>query len=207
MYISKKDLLAITGISYGQLYRWKRERLIPEEWFIKQSSFTGQETFFPREQILSRIRSILELKDRYTLEELAKLLSPEVSKTSYLREELGFLEELDQSLWELFASTLQRSSYEYIEVLVMIMVSEVRKQLAVSAEVLSSFLRALLSGKQQSNLLEMSVSLIMISEHYYTILVKEGSATILDERMKTLYQREFSAISNEIKLKYQERFR
>ena len=36
MLISKKDLLAETGISYGQLYRWKREQLIPEEWFIKQ---------------------------------------------------------------------------------------------------------------------------------------------------------------------------
>ncbi|MCL2486473.1 MAG: YhbD family protein, partial [Oscillospiraceae bacterium] len=31
--ISKKDLLEFTGISYGQLYRWKREGLIPEEWF------------------------------------------------------------------------------------------------------------------------------------------------------------------------------
>ena len=36
--ISKKDLLAVMGISYGQLYRWKRQRLIPEEWFIKQSA-------------------------------------------------------------------------------------------------------------------------------------------------------------------------
>ena len=42
MLISKKDLLNDTGISYGQLYRWKREGLIPEEWFIKQPSFTGQ---------------------------------------------------------------------------------------------------------------------------------------------------------------------
>ena len=42
MLISKKDLLNETGISYGQLYRWKREGLIPEEWFIKQPSFTGQ---------------------------------------------------------------------------------------------------------------------------------------------------------------------
>ena len=54
--ISKKELLQQTGISYGQLYRWKREKLIPEEWFIKQSSYTGQETFFPREQI-SRTRT------------------------------------------------------------------------------------------------------------------------------------------------------
>lgn len=79
--ISKKELLALTNISYGQLYRWKRERLIPEEWFIKQSSFTGQETFFPREQILERVQSIIELKDHYSLEELAQLLSPEASST------------------------------------------------------------------------------------------------------------------------------
>lgn len=43
--ISKKDLLDETGISYGQLYRWKRKQLIPEEWFIRKSTFTGQETF------------------------------------------------------------------------------------------------------------------------------------------------------------------
>ena len=72
--ISKKDLLATTGISYGQLYRWKRERLLPEEWFIKQSSYTGQETFFPKEQVLSRIKAILELKDDHSLEELSLLL-------------------------------------------------------------------------------------------------------------------------------------
>ena len=31
--ISKKELLDQTGISYGQLYRWKRKGLIPEAWF------------------------------------------------------------------------------------------------------------------------------------------------------------------------------
>ena len=44
-YISKKDLLKRYGISYGALYRWKRMGLIPEEWFIKRSTPTGQETF------------------------------------------------------------------------------------------------------------------------------------------------------------------
>lgn len=75
-YISKKELLAMTGISYGQLYRWKREGLIPEEWFNKQSSYTGQETFFPREEILSRVRAILEMKGSHSLDELAVILSP-----------------------------------------------------------------------------------------------------------------------------------
>lgn len=73
MEISKKDLLKETGISYGQLYRWKREGLIPEEWFMKRSAFTGQETFFPRDKIIPRVEAILEMKERYSLEEMAKI--------------------------------------------------------------------------------------------------------------------------------------
>ena len=72
--ISIKELLAQTGISYGQLYRWKREGLIPEEWFIKQSAFTGQETFFPKDQIMERVAFILREKDSHSLEELAGML-------------------------------------------------------------------------------------------------------------------------------------
>lgn len=73
MEISKKDLLKETGISYGQLYRWKREGLIPEEWFMKRSAFTGQETFFPRDKIIPRVQAILEMKERYSLEEMAMI--------------------------------------------------------------------------------------------------------------------------------------
>ncbi|RJE84313.1 DUF4004 family protein [Paenibacillus sp. 1011MAR3C5] len=73
--ISKKELLETTGISYGQLYRWKRKQLIPEEWFIRRSAFTGQETFFPRELILARIDKIVNLKDDLSLDELADKLT------------------------------------------------------------------------------------------------------------------------------------
>lgn len=79
MQISKRELLQMTGISYGQLYRWKREGLIPEEWFMKQSAFTGQETFFERDKILPRIRAILELKEQYSLEELARRFNEEAN--------------------------------------------------------------------------------------------------------------------------------
>jgi len=76
--ISKKDILNITGISYGQLYRWKRKNLIPEEWFIKKSSFTGQETYFPKDKILDRIDKIISLKDDMPLDDLADMFSPKV---------------------------------------------------------------------------------------------------------------------------------
>jgi DNA-binding transcriptional MerR regulator len=75
--ISKKDLLAETGISYGQLYRWKREGLIPEAWFVKRASFTGQETFFPRERILERVGAILSMKDECSLGEIRRQIAGE----------------------------------------------------------------------------------------------------------------------------------
>lgn len=78
--ISKKELLDETGISYGQLYRWKRKQLIPEEWFIRKSTFTGQETFFPRERILGRVQHILQKKDDLSLDELAGKLSEPLSQ-------------------------------------------------------------------------------------------------------------------------------
>ncbi|MFC5530065.1 YhbD family protein [Cohnella yongneupensis] len=74
--ISKKDLLDTTGISYGQLYRWKRKQLIPEDWFIRKSTFTGQETFFPKDLILARIDKIVNMKDDLSLDQVADKLSP-----------------------------------------------------------------------------------------------------------------------------------
>lgn len=80
--ISKKELLDMTGISYGQLYRWKRKNLIPEQWFIRKSSFTGQETFFPREKILQRIDRILNMKEDLSLDALADVFSPSPGEIS-----------------------------------------------------------------------------------------------------------------------------
>ena len=73
--ISKKELLAQTGISYGQLYRWKREGLIPEEWFEKRSAYTGQETFFPRTLIMERIEIIQAQKEDLSLSEIRERIA------------------------------------------------------------------------------------------------------------------------------------
>ena len=72
--ISKKDLLVKYGISYGALYRWKRMGLIPEDWFLKKSAVTGQETFFPKDLICNLVELILGKKDM-SLEELAAELN------------------------------------------------------------------------------------------------------------------------------------
>jgi DNA-binding transcriptional MerR regulator len=77
--ISKKEVLEKMGISYGQLYRWKRKGLIPEVWFVRRSTFTGQETFFPRHKILERIARIKDMKDEHPLDDLAELITTRVN--------------------------------------------------------------------------------------------------------------------------------
>jgi DNA-binding transcriptional MerR regulator len=86
--ISKKELLELTGISYGQLYRWKRKNLIPEDWFIRKSTFTGQETFFPREKILERIEKIQSMKDDLSLDQMADMFSPSPTELTMEKQDL-----------------------------------------------------------------------------------------------------------------------
>lgn len=82
--ISKKDLLERYSISYGALYRWKRKGLIPEDWFIKKSTVTGQETFFPKALICERVEMIINQKEDLSLDELSKHFSVESEKRAVL---------------------------------------------------------------------------------------------------------------------------
>ena len=75
--ISKKELLERYGMSYGALYRWKRKGLIPEDWFIRKATATGQETFFPEALITERVELILRSKNEWELDELARKLRGE----------------------------------------------------------------------------------------------------------------------------------
>lgn len=88
--ISKKDLLARYGISYGSLYRWKRKGLIPDEWFIRKATVTGQETFFPEKLICERMERILTTKEDILLDELAAKISGEEQSNTCLIVETAY---------------------------------------------------------------------------------------------------------------------
>ena len=99
--ISKKEVLEQMRISYGQLYRWKRKGLIPESWFTRQSTFTGQETFFPRDKILERIQQIKEMKGDHPLDDLADVITQHVNeKLQVAFDKLQHLKWFDDSILE-----------------------------------------------------------------------------------------------------------
>ncbi|MDP4177450.1 MAG: YhbD family protein [Bacillota bacterium] len=116
--ISKKDLLSITGISYGQLYRWKRKNLIPEDWFIKKSSFTGQETFFPRKEILERVEKIKNFKDDVSLDDLADLFSPQMYQVFLTQEDILNKNIVSQMTMDIYnANHKEESGFSFQQIL------------------------------------------------------------------------------------------
>ena len=206
MLISKKDLLAITGISYGQLYRWKRERLIPEEWFMKRSSYTGQETFFPREQILSRIQTILELKDQYTLEELAKMLSPEVAVLGYGEAQVKEITEIKEELLNLIRDKYQKERYDYADILLLVAYSRLEKEFEIPMVQRDMIISNLVNRDLVISMEGIVLLLLSHQSEYFILMVKEHMPYLLDERFEVLSKISLNNISNEMKLKYQSMF-
>lgn len=116
--ISKKEVLDLTGISYGQLYRWKRKNLIPEDWFVRKSTFTGQETFFPKEKILERVEKVQKMKDSLSLDELADLFSLSASNLKLTKVSLIEKGIVSEPVMNIFLETQgEMDEFNYHEIL------------------------------------------------------------------------------------------
>ena len=206
MEISKKDLLKTTGISYGQLYRWKREGLMSEEWFVKRSSPTGQETYFPQEKILKRIHAIQQLKDSYSLEELARILTPEVSNRLFCEEDLEHFDELDIDVAADFMDAMSKDSFVFLEVLVMIALSQAMVDSAITEEERTHAVSFLSKRMSELHSADYVLELLQAQGHLYILLKKEGSEVYLDDSLVAIRSIHLNELSNAIKLKYKETF-
>ena len=206
MEISKKDLLKTTGISYGQLYRWKRACLIPEEWFGKRSSPTGQETYFPQEKILKRIHAIQQLKDSYSLEELARILTPEVSNRLFCEEDLEHFDELDIDVAADFMDAMSKDSFVFLEVLVMIALSQAMVDSAITEEERTHAVSFLSKRMSELHSADYVLELLQAQGHLYVLLKKEGIEVYLDDGLVAIRSIHLNELSNAIKLKYKETF-
>lgn len=200
--ISKKDLLAVTGISYGQLYRWKRQQLIPEEWFIKKASYTGQETFFPRESIISRVETILQLKDQYSMEQLAEMFNKGNEKPGGLTpEQLTAIEEIPARWRDCLPQLLHRDAISWEDVVAVVYIAE----------------RAGLSEEEKKELLAKLpypipagdngvIGLMKVDERYHLMVAKGTVALAFDMDIEVEPQ-PWSVIADPLRLKYMDMFK
>ncbi len=205
--ISKKDLLAITGISYGQLYRWKRERLIPEEWFIKQSAYTGQETFFPREQILSRIQSILELKDKYSLEELARILSPETAQARITVTDLAEMSEIDKELLKELPQLYRKEHFEFQDVVFTVALIQAADSIGLTREQLKGLLEKGIAAASRTRSTNVTCTVFSMENNYHAAFTPNAIPVVFDDDIEVKAQISLSETADRIRIKYNNRFK
>lgn len=202
--ISKKELLEITGISYGQLYRWKREKLIPEEWFIKKSSYTGQETFFPREQILSRIETIQNSKGKYSLEEIAKIVMPEKTEVKLHVEKLKDIKELNPQICKLALECLEAPEVTLVEAALLCILSAAAENAHFDAVQTALLLTRCLPVVNK--LEDLNVSFIVFSSggsQYHGIFAPSTASLVFDKDINVAGTYVLDTYINRLKTKYQ----
>lgn len=182
--ISKKELLELTGISYGQLYRWKRERLIPEEWFIKRASFTGQETFFPRSQILPRVQAILNNKDKYSLTELSKMLSPDTAPALIDSTALAQIEEIAPDLLPAILYCFQKESYELFDLALFAAISQAEAALGIQGDERRDVVELCISTAKLRQL-DSVLTVFLVGGAYHALMTKADSPLVFDSTIQT----------------------
>lgn len=200
--ISKKELLEITGISYGQLYRWKRKNLIPEDWFIKKASFTGQETFFPRDKVLERIEKIKNFKDDISLDELAGMLSPTLADIALTPEELiskNIVTETALNIYTSFHGKITSASFE--EILYLLVLEKFLSSGEAGIEEAQSIVRMLEDNYAEFKGESCEVVLIRKFGTGVSFIISEPNKFCLEKETKLVYRVSISKCIEELKTK------
>lgn len=197
--ITKKQLLDLTGISYGQLYRWKRKGIIPEQWFIKKSSFTGQETFFEKHKILERINKIMELKDNTSLDELADMFSINPATKVYSREDIlssgiltgGFIDLYNRSFGN-------RENFKFKDLMCMYLFKMMIKKNIIEFKVVEDIIRKFY--EKYDSLQNKDYDLIVIGKDKTTVtIMSEKSSCYVLDNSEVIFDVNIHKIASQIK--------
>lgn len=200
--ISKKELLERADISYGQLYRWKRKGLIPEDWFIRKSTYTGQETFFPRSKVLARIDRIKNLKEDVSLDDIADVFSPCADDVALSADELKQKALVSATVLDIYTANRGESSrFDFSEIRLIYIFNS----LLVSGNV-SLDEGWLVLDLLQTSLLHFSgacfdVLLTRKLGSFGCFAVLAGSLVCLDKDMRLISRISIPAVTEELKLK------
>lgn len=199
--ISKKELLELTGISYGQLYRWKRKNLIPEEWFVRKSAYTGQETFFPKQSILARIDKIKNMKDDLSLDELADVFSPAADGLSMTGQELMQRNIVSSTSLELYRRTFQGGPLlPFSRILYVYLLDKLLQSGEINLEEGNMILRTIQAN--EANFENKNWSLVLIRKMgVSSALMIAAGEYALDSGTKIVARIGIAAASEELKLK------
>jgi DNA-binding transcriptional MerR regulator len=200
--ISKKDLLERADISYGQLYRWKRKGLIPEEWFIRKSTYTGQETFFPRNKVLSRIDKIKNLKEDVSLDDIADVFSPSPDDVALSRDDLTSKGLVTADVLTMYmADNGERASFDFGEIRLIYIFNSLLTSGSVSLDEGRLVMDLLRTGLLRFGSAIFDVMLTRKLGSFSCFAIPAGCDVCLDKDIRLISRISVPAITEELKLK------
>ncbi len=200
--ISKKDLLERADISYGQLYRWKRKGLIPEDWFIRKSTYTGQETFFPRAKVLSRIEKIKNMKEDVSLDDIADVFSPAQADASLSRDGLISKGLVSADVLDIYLSDSGPSdSFDFGEIRLIYVLNSLLVAGSVNLDEGRLVLDLLRTSMLRFENAAFDVMLTRKLGSFCCFAVPAGGEVCLDKDMRLVSRIGLPAVTEEIKLK------
>lgn len=199
--ISKKELLERADISYGQLYRWKRKGLIPEEWFIRKSTYTGQETFFPRSKVLARIEKIKNLKEDVSLDDIADVFSPSPDDVSLSPDELKQKALISADVLNIFLKDHGQGDLDFNEIRMAYIFSSLLMSGNVSLDEGRLVLELLRTGLLRFGSANFDAVLTRKLGVFCCFAIPSGAEVCLDKDMRLISKISIPAVTEELKLK------
>ncbi|CAN5620961.1 YhbD family protein [soil metagenome] len=204
--ISKKELLDITSITYGQLYRWKRKKLIPDDWFIRKSTFTGQETYFPKKYILERIEKIKNLKDESSLDELANVFSPSLAQDHIHKNILLEHNIVSQSSYELLVQEIgNKDQFTLNEIISAYVFNNLISSGDVTLEEARSVFQLLINSSVHYPENKCNIFLVRKSGVSFVLTTSNTANTIFENNTKIIAHIDLLRSIEELKIKLKEK--
>ena len=185
--ISKKDLLTKEGISYGTLYRWKRQGLIPESWFIHKATEIGQATFFPEEKITARIARIKDLKSELSVDQMQELFSANVESFKIPLQDFKDLEIVGRMSITAFTSVFpMKDLLDFNDVFGMYVVDHLMKLSGIYLEDAKQVLRLLCKYLSKETSKDYQLLLLRKMGVPMTVLVKGDEEILLEDNTEII---------------------
>lgn len=185
--ISKRELLRAARISYGTLYRWKRMNLIPESWFIHKATRTGQETYFPKKRILTRVGRIQELKGEVSSEQLKEIFSSNVKSFRIPLDDFQSLELVSKLSITAFTSVFPlKKELVFDDVFAVYVVDHLMRLSGIYLEDAKQVLRMLDRYLSTRKSKEFQLILLRKMGIPFTVLVKGGEEILLEDNTEII---------------------
>jgi hypothetical protein len=185
--ISKRELLRAARISYGTLYRWKRMNLIPESWFIHKATRTGQETYFPKKRILTRVGRIQELKGEVSSEQLKEIFSSNVKSFRIPLDDFQSLELVSKLSFTAFTSVFPlKKELVFDDVFAVYVVDHLMRLSGIYLEDAKQVLRMLDRYLSTRKSKEFQLILLRKMGIPFTVLVKGGEEILLEDNTEII---------------------